>query len=158
MGIFLVLLLLGGLTGAVAANGVAVKLDSEELAAVIRERIKEQARTEMPKVIAEAKAEIPAIVEKEMESQFASDRMEIAGFVFRMPEELVNQLKSNMQQNVERATGEILDGIDTNQLAEKFGEDAYRLVQETVQAELNGQNFEVMVLGRYPLRVTIHID
>ena len=153
-----ILLLLAGLGGMAATQGVTVRLEGEELAALIRERIASQVRAEMPKIIEEAKAGIPAIVEKEMETQFTSNRMEIAGFVFKMPEELMTQLKNNMRDNVEQATGQILDGIDTNQLAEKFGANAYQLVQESIQSELDGQSFHVLVFNRIPLRISVRVE
>jgi hypothetical protein len=65
-----ILLLLAGLGGMAATQGVTVRLEGEELAALIRERIASQVRAEMPKIIEEAKAGIPEIVEKEMETQF----------------------------------------------------------------------------------------
>ena len=104
-----------------------------------------------------AKAEIPAIVEKEMKTRVFSDRIEIAGFVFRMPAELIEQLHSKMRKNVENAAGEIMDGINTDQLAEKFGAEAYLLVQEALQDELAGQTFRVIVFNRIPVRVNVEI-
>jgi len=151
------LLLMGIFTGVVAAKGATVSLDSKELAVIVRERIVAQAKVEIPKVIQGAKAEIPAIVEKEMKTRVVSDRMEIAGFVFRMPAELIEQLNSKMRKNVENAAGKIMDGINTDQLAEKFGAEAYLLVQEALQDELAGQTFRVMVFNRIPVRVNVEI-
>lgn len=142
---------------ALSVHGVAVNLDSEEVAKMVRERVVTQAQANLPKVITEAKLGIPTIVAEEMKSQFDSDRMEIAGFVFRMPEELMEQLKAKMQVNVENATGEILDGIDTQLVAEQFGDDIYKMVRETMQSELHGQSFRIMVLNRVPLRLRIHV-
>jgi len=157
MGSLFVLLLVGTFTGVAAVKGATVSLDSKELAVIVRERIVAQAKVEIPKVIEGAKAEIPAIVEKEMKTRVISDRMEIAGFVFRMPAELIEQLNSKMRKNVENAAGEIMDGIDTDQLAEKFGAEAYQLVQEALQDELAGKTFRVMVFNRIPVRVNVEI-
>lgn len=157
MGSLFVLLLVGIFTGVAAAKGATVSLDSKELAVIVRERIVAQAKAEIPKVIQGAKAEIPAIVEKEMKTSVVSDRMEIAGFVFRMPAELIEQLNSKMRKNVENAAGKIMDGINTDQLAEKFGAEAYLLVQEALQDELAGQTFRVMVFNRIPVRVNVEI-
>jgi hypothetical protein len=156
--VIVILFLMSGATGMAATRGVTVSLNSGDMAQIIRDRIIIQAKGDLPHVIEQAKAEIPSIVEKEMEDQFASDRMEIAGFVFTMPDELVEQLKTNMQQNVERATAKIMDGINTDALADQLGEDAYLLVQETMQNELNGQSFNVMVLNRIPVRVHVLME
>lgn len=152
------MVLVGAFAGVAAVKGATVSLDSKELAIIVRNRIVAQAKAEIPKVIEGAKAEIPAIVEKEMRTRIVSDRMEIAGFVFRMPPELIEQLNSKMRKNVENAAGQILDGIDTDQLAEKFGAEAYMLVQEALQEELAGQTLRVMVFNRIPVRVNVEIQ
>jgi hypothetical protein len=157
VGSLFVLALVATFAGVAAVRGATVSLDSKQLAVIVRDRIVAQAKTEIPKVIEGAKAEIPAIVEKEMRTRIVSDRMEIAGFVFRMPAEFIEQLNSKMRKNVENAAGEIMDGIDTDQLAEKFGAEAYLLVQEALQDELAGQTFRVMVFNRIPVRVNVEI-
>ncbi|MFW0861143.1 MAG: hypothetical protein AAGT88_03440 [Dethiobacter sp.] len=128
------------------------------MASIVRNRIVAQAKAEIPKVIEGAKAEIPAIVEKEMRTRIISDRMEIAGFVFRMPPEFIEQLNSKIRKNVENAAGQIMAGIDTDQLAEKFGAEAYLLLQEALQEELAGQTLSVMVFNRIPVRVKVEIQ
>ncbi len=147
------MVLVGAFAGVAAVKGATVSLDSKELASIVRNRIVAQAKAEIPKVIEGAKAEIPAIVEKEMRTRIISDRMEIAGFVFRMPPEFIEQLNSKMRKNVENAAGQIMAGIDTDQLAEKFGAEAYLLLQEALQEELAGQTLSVMVFNRIPVRV-----
>ncbi len=139
--------------GYLATQGVTVYLDSDEVARMVREQIIVQAELDLPKLIANAKAEIPEIVEKEMEGQLTSDRMEIAGFVFRVPDELMEQLKSNIQLNVESAAGQILDGIDTQVVAEQFGDDVYLMVKETMHDELDGRSFQIRVFGSIPVRI-----
>lgn len=152
------MVLVGAFAGVAAVKGATVSLDSKELASIVRNRIVAQAKAEIPKVIEGAKAEIPAIVEKEMRTRIISDRMEIAGFVFRMPPEFIEQLNSKMRKNVENAAGQIMAGIDTDQLAEKFGAEAYLLLQEALQEELAGQTLSVMVFNRIPVRVKVEIQ
>ena len=155
---FLAFILLCVLTIAAAtARGLTVELDSEEMALMIQEQVVVQAKRELPKMITGAKSEIPRIVEEEMKDQL-SDRMEIAGFVFTMPDELMQQLKRNMQKNVENATGLILDGIDTQILAQDFGDDVYNLVKQTMQEELHGQTFRVFLFERIPVMVRVHVN
>jgi len=155
-----VLMLCATLAGAfylLSSQGVTVYLDSEEVARLVRDQVILQARQDLPQLIAGAKAQIPAIVEEEMREQLNSDRMEIAGFVFRVPDELMAQLKKNMQDNVENATAEILDGIDTDEVALQFGEDVYHMVRETMQGELHGQSFEIMAFDRLPVLVRVNV-
>ena len=139
--------------GYLATQGVTVYLDSDEVARVVREQIIVQAELDLPRLIAGAKAEIPEIVEKEMQGQLTSDKMEIAGFVFRRPDELMEQLKSNIQLNVENAAGQILDGIDTQIMAEQFDDDVYHMVKETMHDELDGRSFQIIVFGSIPIRI-----
>ena len=136
------------------SRGVSIQLDSEDLALLIREQVESQAKAALPRMIAGAKAEIPRIVQEQMQDQL-SDRMEIAGFVFTMPAELLHLLERNLQKNVENATGRILDGIDTETLAAQFAQDAYRMVRQTLQEELHGQKFMVFLFDRIP--VPVHV-
>lgn len=138
-------------------QGFTVFINSGELARLVRDQVVEQAKKDLPVIIENAKLEIPAIVEQEMREQLTSDRMEIAGFVFRVPDELMSQLKANMQENVENATAEILDGIDTAEVAEQFGSDVYEMVKQTLFTELDGQVFQVMAFERLPVRVRIGV-
>ncbi len=138
--------------------GVTVNVSSEETAKLVRDKIVAQANSDLPRMIAEAKAEIPEIVAKEMEDQLESDRMEIAGFVFRMPDELMADLRQRLQRNVENATEKILDGIDTEVLAEQFGDNAYKMVQETMEAEFAMQSFTVMIFNRIPIDIRMQVN
>lgn len=161
-GVAFALLMLLITTGAalayVSSQGITVVLDSEQMAELVRESIAKQAKEDLPKIIAGAKSEIPGIVDKEMRDQLLSDRMEIAGFVFRMPEELTEQLRKNMQKNVENATGQILDAIDTTMLAEEFGRNAYNMVRYSMQNEFDEQTFHVRLFNRIPLPVRISMQ
>ena len=155
-GVFFLLLLFSAALFFVSSEGLTVKLDSEQMALMIQQQVAEQAKKELPQVVDEAKEEIPRIVQEEMQNQI-SDRMEIAGFVFRMPEELMNQLELNMQKNVENATALILDGINTEKIAENFGANVYDLVKKTLQQEIHGQSFRVLVFDRVPVTVNVYI-
>ncbi len=149
--------LLGATLYLLSDQGVTVNFDSEEVANLVRSQVVIQARLDLPRLIDGAKAEIPRIVEEEMRDQLTSDRMEIAGFVFTVPDELMSQLRKNMQDNVENATAEILDGIDTEEVAVQFGEDVYRMVRETMHGELHGQSFEIMAFDRLPVLVRVNV-
>src|SRR5690554_5783888 len=94
-GILTLLLLAVVGVGTVWSRGVTVQLDSEEMALLIQKEVVAQAKQQLPKVVDGAKAEVPRIVQEEMQDQI-SDRMEIAGYVFRMPEELMEQLEINL--------------------------------------------------------------
>ncbi|HZK23864.1 MAG TPA: hypothetical protein VFC74_00580 [Oscillospiraceae bacterium] len=140
----------------VAAYGVTVHLDSEALARTIELEVVSQAKQELPKIITDAKAEIPHIVETEMHDQF-SERMEIAGFIFSMPEELMTQLREKMRTNVENATGQILDGINTQILAEQFGDNVYTMVKQTMSGELSAKGFPVYIFDKIPVVVRVQV-
>lgn len=155
--VILLLFVFGSVLLLFSVRGVTVYISSEDLAGMVRDRVVTQARQDLPGIIANAKAEIPKIVEEEMRDQLTSDRMEIAGFVFRVPDELMNQLRKNMQDNVERATGEILSGIDTTTVAEQFGESIYQMVRQTLHGELDGSSFHIKVFERFPLRVRVSV-
>lgn len=140
----------------VTTQGVTVHLDSEELARTIELEVVSQAKQDLPKIIAEAKADIPRIVEAEMQNQF-SERMEIAGFVFSMPKELMQQLSEKMRANVENATSQILDGINTQILAEQFGDNVYTMVKQTMNGELSDKSFPVYLFDKIPVLVRVQV-
>jgi len=138
-------------------QGFSVFVDSEELARLVRARVVEQAKKDLPLIVENAKLQIPYIVEQEMRDQITSDRMEIAGFIFRVPDELMNQLRANMQKNVENATAEILGGINTDEVAEQFGLNVSEMVKQSLFSQLDGQVFEFKVFELLPMRVRVGV-
>ncbi|NLP37919.1 MAG: hypothetical protein GX357_09725 [Firmicutes bacterium] len=137
-------------------QGVTVPLDSEMMAYLLQEQFVALAKEQLPTVVEKAKAEVPQVVQKRMQNQLPA-RMEIAGFVFRMPDELLQQLESNLQNNVQKTTEMILDGIDTSQLAVEFGDSVYEMVKETMKKELDGQDFQILLFNRLPLKIWLKV-
>jgi hypothetical protein len=138
-------------------NGVEVVLDSEDIAASVGAQVSYYARRDLPNMIESAKMGIPEIVRNEMEGQLSSTRMEIAGFIFTLPVELVQQLEGFMMQNVENSVYQLLDGIDTSQLSTEIGETAALIVQEQMSESLNGQEFHINIIGPFELPVTVYV-
>lgn len=155
-GILSILLLFAGLFGIFWSQGVTVPLESETLAKLLQEQFVALAKEQLPAVVEAAKAEVPSIVEKNVRNQFPA-RMEIAGFVFRMPEELMRQLEKNLQANVQKTTETILDGIDTSKLADDFGFSVYEMVKKTMKTQLDGQHFHVLLFDRLPLKIKLKV-
>jgi hypothetical protein len=146
------------LSGALFLNrGVQVHLDSGDIAASVGAQVTWYAERDLPRMIEEAKAEIPEIVRKEMEGALTSTRMEIAGFIFTLPDELAVQLEGFLRENVENSVYRLLDGIDTRVLSREIGETAALLVQQQMQEYLHGQTFHIRVLGPVNLPVTVFI-
>ena len=138
-------------------NGVEVVLDSEDIATSVGTQVSYYARRDLPNMIESAKAGIPEIVRNEMEGQLSSTRMEIAGFIFTLPVELVQQLEGFMMQNVENSVYQLLDGIDTSQLSTEIGDTAAWIVQEQMSESLNGQEFHINIIGPFELPVTVYV-
>ncbi|HAA37536.1 MAG TPA: hypothetical protein DCE00_01540 [Firmicutes bacterium] len=138
-------------------QGVTIQLDSEAMARAVQQQVISQAKQELPLIITEAKAEIPRIVEAEMNHQF-SGRLEIAGFAFSLPEELMLQLRSKMRTHVENVTAQILDGINTQILAEQFGDNVYTKMKKTMSGEFNMKSFPVYIFGRIPLQLRLQVE
>ncbi len=150
------MLVLGGMF--LFNSGVQVYLDSKDISEAVGVQVTYYARRDLPRMIDAAKAEIPDIVKREMEGQMGSTRMEIAGFIFTLPDELIEQLDGFMQENVQNSVYRLLDGIDTSQLSDEIGETAALLVQEQMRETLHGQIFYINVLGPLDLPVTVFIQ
>ncbi len=141
----------------VIRNGVTVYLDSNDIAATVGAQVTSYARNDLPKMIDAAKAEIPSIVKNEMDGQLSERKMEIAGFAFSMPDELVLQLESYFQSNVEKSVYRLLDGLDTSQLSKDIGKTASLLVAEQMREQLHGETFSIPIMGPFELPVTVFI-
>ncbi len=139
-------------------KGVEVYLDSSSIASSVGNQVTSHAKKDLPKMIDSAKAEIPSIVKKEMEGQINSKRLEIAGLVFSVPDDLINQLESQLQDNVKKAVFSLLDGINTTDLAKDIGKTATLLVNEQIETVFHGQSFHVKIIGPLELPVTIYLD
>ncbi len=139
-------------------RGVQITLDSRDISTSVGTQVTLVAERDLPLMIDAAKAEIPEIVRKEMEGQLTSTRMEIAGFIFTLPDELALQLEGFLRENVENSVYRLLDGIDTWELSRDIGETASYLVQEQMQENLHGQTFYIKILGPLELPVTVYIE
>ena len=155
--ILIIIIVIGSLAlRALSEYGLTVYLNSEEIAKSIQEQVMLYAEQEIPQMIEDAKAEIPRIIESEVQAQL-SDRMEIAGFVFTMPAELVEQLTKNMQSNVAKTTGKILDGLNTHILTNQLGNNVYEMVKQAITGELQSQTLQVYFFDRIPVKVRLRV-
>ncbi len=104
-----------------ANKGVTFYLDSSDIARVVKEQVIHYASNNLPLMIDHARSKVPGIIQSELQGQMTAGQIEIAGFVFSVPQELVAQLEEHLQSNVKTIVFTLLDGIDTELLSEEIG-------------------------------------
>ncbi len=141
----------------VLRDGVTVYIKSEDIAAEIGVQVRSYVERDLPRMIDGAKAEVPYIVENGMDGQITSRRMEIAGFIFAIPDEFFNQLDRYLKDNVTETVYQLLDEIDTTMLAGEIGTMTTSLVEEQMKNNLHGSIINVNIKGPVNFPVKIHL-
>ncbi|RQD75826.1 MAG: hypothetical protein D5R97_05480 [Candidatus Syntrophonatronum acetioxidans] len=156
-GILVVSFLSGIIFNYMTQKGVVVYIDSEEVATSVEGQVAELTRQQIPIYLEEAKIEIPQMVDKQMRGQLNKGKLEIAGFSFSLPEEFILSLEEILKENMKAGIYNIVDDIDSEELAEDLGCHAYEIVKRTLEKEYRGKSFTVEPLGWFSIPVTIEI-
>lgn len=145
------------MTWVVFHDGVTIFIKYEDIAAEIGLQVQSYVERDLPRMINAAKVEVPYIVENGMEGQLTSRKMEIAGFIFAIPDEFFNQLDQFLKDNVTETVYRLLDEIDTQMLADEIGVMASSLVKEQMKNNLHGSIIYVNIKGPLNFPVKIHL-
>lgn len=138
-------------------RGVTVYLDSNDIAAVVENQIIHYATRDLPLMIDSARAKVPGIIKSELQGQVTAGKIEIAGFVFSVPPELVIQLEEHLQNNVKLIVLSLLDGIDTELLSQEIGGNAANIVKEEMRVSLHEQKVYIPIMGSLNLPIKIYV-
>ncbi len=141
-----------------ANRGVTVYLDSNDIASVVEKQVIHYASRDLPLMIDYAKAKVPGIIKSELRGQVITDKIEIAGFVFSVPPELVLQVEKHLQNNVKIIVFSLLEGIDTELLSQEIGVNAAQIVKEEIRDSLHEEKVYIPIAGTLSLPVKFYVQ
>ncbi len=157
-GLVTFLLLSSVILGFISQEGVVVYINSEEVASTVEKQVTAFTNQQIPYYMGEAKEEVPGIVEKQLEGQFTTGKLEIAGVSFELPEEFVSNLEHMLKDNIEAGIYNIIDGIDNEELSRDLGAYSYKIVKKTLEEEYKGKSLTVKPFEWFSILVTIDIE
>ncbi len=136
VGILLNILLLAGMFFHLTNRGLAVSLEVEELADYIGRQIESQAAKELPRVVAGVKAQVPALVKKQMQTGKLTAEIKISDVSIVLPSSALAQLDGYLQSTVEKTLYRLLEGMELDTLAGDLGQQAQEMVRVSLGKEL----------------------
>ncbi len=142
----------------ISQEGVVVYINSEEVASTVQKQVTAFTNQQIPYYMGEAKNEVPGIVEKQLEGQFTTGKLEIAGVSFKLPEEFISNLEHMLKDNIESGIYNIINNIDNEELSRDLGNYSYEIVKKTLEEEYKGKSFTVKPLEWFSIQVTIDIE
>lgn|GEM_PF-585342 len=157
-GMFFVLLICGAVLGVISQKGVVVYINSEEVARAVQYQVTQFTIDNIPVYMDQAKKDIPQIVEEQVEGQFTSGKLEIAGFSFSLPEEFILNLEGMLKDNIQAGIYSIIDGMDNEGLSRELGNNAYIIAKKALEEEYRGKSFTVKPLDWLSILVTLEVE
>lgn len=140
----------------VSQRGLIIKVNTEEIAAMIQEEVEAEARSQIPQMIAEMRKSVPRLVEEDSQSlagQTASIR--ISNFTITLPPETVKEFDDRIKGMVKLSLYKALDKVDSEGLIKGISERTYTYVKSTLEEELAGKTFRVEPFPRFIIPVTL---
>lgn len=117
-------------------RGLVVTLEIEELADYLGDQIEAQAAQELPRVLEEVKARVPALVKKQMQGGNRKAEIKISDISIILPPSALAELDNYLQGTVETTLYRLLDGMELDTLARDLGQQARELVTLSLGKEL----------------------
>lgn len=122
-------------------KGITICIDTSEVAMTVQKEVEKNLRTELPDIVEETKKDIPIIVKKELKGKLGDTKIEVGKIKLTLPKSFSEHLESELQSFTIRTLNNMIDHMDTGQLAQEISRQSYRMVKETLRRELNGKTF-----------------
>lgn len=135
-GIIISILLVAGLAFHFTNRGLSVSLEIEELADYLGKQIESQAARELPRVVAEVRARVPALVKKQMQAGKLTAEIKISDISIVLPPSALAQLDGYLQDMVEKTLYRLLEGMELGALAHDLGQQAKEMIRVSLGKEL----------------------
>lgn len=136
VGMAVTTLLVAGVFYHLTNRGLVVTLEIDELARYIGEQIEAQAARELPRVLEEVKAQVPALVKKQMQSGNRKAEIKISDISIILPSSALAELDNYLRGTVETTLYRLLDGMELDTLASDLGYQAREMVTISLGKEL----------------------
>ncbi|MCL5046943.1 MAG: hypothetical protein M1598_09235 [Actinobacteria bacterium] len=154
----LIFLALGTALAVLATRyGIRVELSADEVADLVKAQVSRQSREDIPKIVQRIKDDVPRMVSEEMKGKLSSASIKISDVVITLPPESTRELQQSVEQTVRTAVINILDGMNTDEVAEQMGENAHRMVRDSLNRELGRKKFVYSPFRWLSVPVTVAI-
>lgn len=137
LGVTLCIVLLAGLAFHYTNRGLVVSLEIDELADYLGRQIESQVARELPRVVAGVKAQVPALVKKQMKTGNLTAEIKIADISIVLPPSALTQLDGYLQETVEKTLYRLLEGMELGALAQDLGQQAEEMLRVSLGKELD---------------------
>ena len=139
VGMVLAFLLAAGTFYHLSSRGLVVTLEIEELAQYLGNQIEARAARELPRVLEEVKAQVPALVKKQMQGANRKAEIKISDISIILPPSALAELDNYLQGTVETTLYRLLDGMELDKVARDLGHQAREMVVMSLEKELDAR-------------------
>lgn len=140
----------------VTVSGFRVTVDQENLAVLIKERVKAEVAKELPVLIGKIKDELPREIEANLVENFRDISIKIgdSGSI-DLPPEAADVFRDEFRVLVEEAILDTLDHIELTPYIDDLGQAAYYLTVKTLQDEVIGRTYRFQAHRWLSVPITI---
>jgi hypothetical protein len=123
----------------VEARGVIVHVQTEVLAAQVRQEVSAAVQRQLPGALSLLQREIPSRVAQQAGQQLAAARVQVGGFTVSVPANLIVQVKRQVADTVNASLQGAVTSADLERLAQEAGRRAEVLVRQRLEDVLAAQ-------------------
>lgn len=155
LGLLLAALVVWRAMAGLQEHGVVVEIDTEQIAAQVRDQVRQAARAELPTRLEAMRQAVPQQVAQEAGRRVRAMSLDLGGFKVPMPPVAADQIQAGLEDALRAGMGVALRNADVDAIAGKLGDQAYDLVKVRLAQGLNGQRFTVRPWPWFSLPVTL---
>ena len=134
-------------------RGITVQVDLSGLAAVLADKIKKEAKAEIPDVLAEARSHVPGQVAEEMRGAIGSASVSIGELSVNLPDDMVADLEKRLARMVEKSVYGVFETMDLTGVVDNLAQRAYGMITTELAAELRDLGLSV----KGPLNLSVPV-
>jgi hypothetical protein len=124
----------------IKAYGLEVAINPEQLAGLIREKVKIEAKREILELTEGFKKELPVEISKHLNG-LENFTISFGTSQVKLPEEMITSIKGEFNKIIEEAVFNALNDDNSRSYEERVGLDAYQLVTKILKQDLIGKTY-----------------
>lgn len=138
----------------VRVAGIQIAIDQENLAVMVKERVKAEVARELPVLMAQVKNEVPKAINANTKD-LEEITLQIGNGRFPVPQAATKVIKEEFQGMANEAVQKSINEFCIDPYVQQIGDASYDLVKTTFQEEVAGKRFMVRVYRWLVFPVTV---
>lgn len=138
----------------IRVQGLQVAINPDLLAKMVEERVRMEARQELPQLIEGFKTDIPAEVDAHLDD-LNNLKIGFGQSEVKLPDEMLTVIKLEFTRIIESAVRNTLNDYDTSKYEERLAKDAYDMVHQMIRRDIIGKTYLIKSAEWFTIPVRI---